>query len=1436
MSALLIKWINTDFNLRRKVVSLEKDLSNGFLLGELLHELKLETDFTAYIDSDSVPSTLANFERLATSLGAIHITLSVEMARSIMMEKKGAAAKVLMELKALLDRRQAKHHHSQPSTASVRPPPEVTRRHFCSVNSKDTNEKFVENLIDSLDPADVNNHNRVDMAIHLRKFSEFMWQTEQQNSKFFSDKRQQELAAKAQQRERDISHLHEKQEFLKNWCDEGQREWATNQAVKTSREATQLSFELGQREKRRLIAIQNNDIAASDLEDGVTSFDRNFNRLGISTGSDEKVHLARIQGTALEHISKLEQEVNKCQFRPASNIQMMKELRERRKIHLNAQKERASRRRKMLVDQTRNTIEINRKQEETVLLKRLLDEGKIRRDILASLWKARHLSAQDKEANNAALAQKEIESAQRIDRTLKESLDALHLVATASPRRQEAEMKLHAARVAKAHQSSNKRQVHIQTCHEVINVLLDMVWFVIKHREANGKAALPPQQYRELKVAFVAGNVVPKPILNAKLLARQSRTELSMLQHYLTSTRGMLEYPELGQTPEYKDIPEITQTLYDLTSKTSNENLLTPWKPHLSPHLLLVCWYNNDTSFDVVSTFAERNGLQILTIDSCVEKSIKFGERVKSGEKLAAIESELASLGNKVATLRAKNGIVTDSMISDIVCKAILHTCLNEPPPRLGYIVHNFPRSKDEAKTFELEIIRRLVHLSDTDMATRTTQLTAALDEKRPLTEEMDLPPMSSIDLVIFENCGGSHEFAEADAEVVKSDDDVKDMQAKWTVWNTMLAALEAFWKPFGCSLTIAPRTMTPFGFDETLHALFESICTHGHELHALQVRDESAYLKAIDRARDSRRQSLQTAELLICRELAGEIKLPHNTLPELHDALAVKGVRDLCDQRMANMQTFYDSLSCISDHFQRLRKTFLRILEGEGRQAYIDKAINNLRKKDKATLLKKEFKDILIALEVKLGDIVDAARKAGNAFIHSPENWTFSVSGFQNQTKSWLERIVSNEIRALDYRLANLSTYFESVEHSVLEDTSLVPEEFQPLVNLLVERSVNLQEFGDTLAPLVSIIHEKPQIAHPESKLSRQQRIIWTERAHCIRYVLCATNLAVKLVLRLSSLQEVERQSYDSTIIEFMRQEHVFIRQVVDQIKAEEAKQIVWPRSQSLLTPYDNTGIHLQWHPCFLRPHAILALTKALAQAPEQTQGEIELTRFVRIVLDVANTCGDFPAVWKISGCVSNAGLAFCYISQRVDWRQFIVSLLSVQAIPQPRFKQLANVKLVSGMTSCVDASWNREEFLALEMWFDENITDRHRAELKDILFHTFADSSGHVHAATFLLYWCSAIYPQELISVCHPSLASFPRGLVKAFRVLYFWNPEVPSWNAQKWDILLAVGRVDPASVKRLDNHNGDVVAFLAHCESEGLPLANRWTFQNVYDHLLQ
>jgi len=118
-----------------------------------------------------------------------------------------------------------------------------------------------------------------------------------------------------------------------------------------------LQFELSLREKRRVLLQFQNENACADLNQGVKSFERNIKRLGISDdGSCTK--MSPIKGTGLEHLEMLEKRVDSLHFRPSSNIQMMKDLRERRKLQLNAQKERASRRRKMLVDQTRNIVEV----------------------------------------------------------------------------------------------------------------------------------------------------------------------------------------------------------------------------------------------------------------------------------------------------------------------------------------------------------------------------------------------------------------------------------------------------------------------------------------------------------------------------------------------------------------------------------------------------------------------------------------------------------------------------------------------------------------------------------------------------------------------------------------------------------------------------------------------------------------------------------------------------------------------------------------------------------------------------------------------------------------------------------------------------------------------------------------------------------------------
>ncbi|RHY34292.1 hypothetical protein DYB32_001028 [Aphanomyces invadans] len=295
MSALLIEWLNRDLHLDRRVTSVEKDLSNGYLLGQVLRELEVDLSFPAgYVDNDTVAAMVGNMEQLSIALRSHGIAFTVDIARGIMMEKKGAATKVclawmpssltavfvaawqvLMDLHTHMEKRKTKAKHVVPSTLSVRPPANGNR-HF--------------------PPTDP----------HVR-----CWKLCE--------------------------------------CD----------AVQSTREATELQFELSLREKRRLVVVQQNDRAAADLHDGVAGFEKNFKRLGISTGDeDSNARLAPIQGTGLEHVATLETRVEACQFRPASNVQMMKELRERRKVHLSAHKERASRRRKMLVDQTRNTIEV----------------------------------------------------------------------------------------------------------------------------------------------------------------------------------------------------------------------------------------------------------------------------------------------------------------------------------------------------------------------------------------------------------------------------------------------------------------------------------------------------------------------------------------------------------------------------------------------------------------------------------------------------------------------------------------------------------------------------------------------------------------------------------------------------------------------------------------------------------------------------------------------------------------------------------------------------------------------------------------------------------------------------------------------------------------------------------------------------------------------
>ena len=69
--SLLADWLNSDVGLSQPVEDLEDDLSDGWLLAELLARKGVLTDFSEYIHKDTPEAKVNNFGRLEQVLKCV---------------------------------------------------------------------------------------------------------------------------------------------------------------------------------------------------------------------------------------------------------------------------------------------------------------------------------------------------------------------------------------------------------------------------------------------------------------------------------------------------------------------------------------------------------------------------------------------------------------------------------------------------------------------------------------------------------------------------------------------------------------------------------------------------------------------------------------------------------------------------------------------------------------------------------------------------------------------------------------------------------------------------------------------------------------------------------------------------------------------------------------------------------------------------------------------------------------------------------------------------------------------------------------------------------------------------------------------------------------------------------------------------------------------
>jgi hypothetical protein len=105
MSEILLTWLNTEVDMSRKILDMERDFANGYLLGELLYKFNQLTNFREFVDASNRMSKISNFTLLQGVLKNIGVNFDMNIAKQIMDGKKGVVLKLLYQIRSKLEKK-----------------------------------------------------------------------------------------------------------------------------------------------------------------------------------------------------------------------------------------------------------------------------------------------------------------------------------------------------------------------------------------------------------------------------------------------------------------------------------------------------------------------------------------------------------------------------------------------------------------------------------------------------------------------------------------------------------------------------------------------------------------------------------------------------------------------------------------------------------------------------------------------------------------------------------------------------------------------------------------------------------------------------------------------------------------------------------------------------------------------------------------------------------------------------------------------------------------------------------------------------------------------------------------------------------------------------------------------------------------------------------
>jgi len=491
MSELLQNWLNNEVGLSTNVSNFEKDFASGYLFGEILHKF-WQADSEQFQNKNSHQAKIANFKTLEPILRALGIKCNATLINAVMNGERGAALRLLYQLKMASERSerpilalQASSLETQASAGWPGASTKVRQARMEKLTRKFELEKHKQEIVayemDNIEQA------HVDEQRQIHRFS-------------LRERLRQNRAAKDE------------------WEARGQELWQENMKVRMARESAEARFNEVVFKKQKEKDLQTRTLATSEVLQGTKDFETGLISLGLS----RKLEARRIKDLAEEESSEDDdqEETGERLLAQTSKVNTAKELvealqsklptsqelgyeaglfmrkiKESKQAGAIARRERERRRRRVLVEQQREQEMLEENQLEQVLLEKLGRQSVEESAISYRSWRAKTFeevvvrNRQARQQQYSAQKKADKEEALRRDQDLRDEM--------IETMREQEELELLRYRAIERGRHAKRREKLREEMEGILDLIMHMAFADMEQEQLTDKEEVDPTLWRE---------------------------------------------------------------------------------------------------------------------------------------------------------------------------------------------------------------------------------------------------------------------------------------------------------------------------------------------------------------------------------------------------------------------------------------------------------------------------------------------------------------------------------------------------------------------------------------------------------------------------------------------------------------------------------------------------------------------------------------------------------------------------------------------------------------------------------------------------------------------------------------------------------------------------------------------------------------------------